>query len=77
MSLRRNGVAAKDGGFIQSLVTTAQSMKLREIAADGSERPHDVLGDIKQTRIRYGNLGGEGLLRRFGFGVEDEVIGYR
>ncbi|KAF2826764.1 hypothetical protein CC86DRAFT_20398 [Ophiobolus disseminans] len=79
-SLQRNGLPAIDGGFVQPLVTTAGSTRLRKIAAEGSGRPHDVPTRLKEARIRYGCLdedGKEGLSQRVGFGLEDEVVGRR
>lgn len=44
---RLNGVSASDPGFIQTLVSTAGSERLREIAKKGS-------GELRGTRSRYG-----------------------
>jgi len=74
-ALRQNGEPAVDGGFIQPLVTTAGSLRLRDIAAEGSGRPHDVPESVKEARIRYGHLPAHGAEGLRGFGLEDEVVG--
>jgi hypothetical protein len=75
-ALRLNGAPAIDTSFMQTLVTTTGSARLREIAAKGSETPYDVPESVKETRIRFGYMletNGEEVVRRATFGLEDEV----
>jgi hypothetical protein len=75
-ALQLNGAPAVDTSFLQTLVTTTGSTRLREIAAAGSETPYDVPESVKETRIRFGYMleaNGEEVVRRLTFGLEDEV----
>jgi hypothetical protein len=75
-ALRLNDAPAVDTSFLQTLVTTTGSTRLREIAAAGSETPYDVPESVKETRIRFGYMleaNGEEVVRRATFGLEDEV----
>jgi hypothetical protein len=75
-ALQLNGAPAIDTSFLQALVTTTGSARLREIAAAGSETPYDVPESVKKTRIRFGYLleaNGEQVVRRSTFGLEDEI----
>lgn len=81
-ALHQNGIPATDGGFIQVLSTTTGSARLRKAAAgnclggDGD----NLTKQLKGTKIRFGELvdmqvevDGH-LVRRAGFGVDDEII---
>jgi hypothetical protein len=75
-ALQLNGAPAMDTSFLQTLVTTTGSTRLREMAAAGSEAPHDVPESVKETRIRFGYMlerNGEDVVKRSTFGLEDEV----
>lgn len=83
-ALLQNGVPAIDGGFIQILSTTTGNPTLQMAAAGnclgGEEHPSKHLSELK---IRYGELiglttrvGGV-VVRRAGFGTEDEVVPLR
>ena len=77
-SLRRNGVPATEGGFLQLLVTMTGSERLREEAAAGClGGAHNVPVSLKKLKIRYGEVVGgdrEGMVRRAAFGLEDEIV---
>lgn len=66
-AMKLNGVPASDPGFIQTLVSTAGSARLRAVATRGSE-------ELGQARIRYGSILDEQGVAREGFGLEDEVV---
>lgn len=78
-SLRLNGVSAMEGGFIQVLMTTNGSKALEKAAAGGClGGGENVPEDLKNLKIRFGELvnnasGDTGVVRRAGFGTEDEV----
>jgi hypothetical protein len=75
-ALQLNGAPAIETSFLQTLVTTTGSARLREIAAASSEQPYDVSESVKETRIRFGYMletKGEEVVRRSTFGLEDEV----
>jgi hypothetical protein len=79
-ALQLNGASGINTSFLQTLVTTTGSARLREIAATGSEKPHDVPESVKETRIRFGymlEMNGEEVVRRSTFGLEDEVESMR
>jgi hypothetical protein len=78
LALRQNGVSATDGGFIQLITTTTGSSKLNEAAAGGClGGSENVPQQLKDLKIRFGETvdagEGKGLVKRAGFGVEDEV----
>ncbi|KAF1911485.1 hypothetical protein BDU57DRAFT_105750 [Ampelomyces quisqualis] len=66
-AMQLNGVPASDPGFIQTLVSTAGSARLRAVATRGSE-------ELGKARIRYGSVLDEQGVAREGFGLEDEVV---
>lgn len=78
--LRRNGVPANDGGFIQILTTTTGSQALR-LAAAGNCLGGDghLPKNLKDLEIKFGEVMDSGAeingvrVRRAGFGTEDEV----
>lgn len=90
VSLWRNGVPAMDGSFLQMLMTTTASKKLHAKAAGGClGGENNVPEGLKKERILFGELGraeGDadllaagvkeegGVVRRAGFGLEDEVM---
>jgi hypothetical protein len=81
LSIRLNGVAAIQGGFLQVLMTTIGSETLKK-AATGSSLGGDenVPNKLEKLRIRFGELiGGDNRddVRRAGFGTEDEIIPLR
>ncbi|KAH7410524.1 hypothetical protein DE146DRAFT_361332 [Phaeosphaeria sp. MPI-PUGE-AT-0046c] len=79
-SLRLNGMPAVDGGFIQPLVTTAISSRLRDIAVEGSHKPYNAPESLKTARIQYGYLEKHemsGVRECTGFGLEGEVVSLR
>lgn len=65
-AMQLNGVPASDPGFIQTLASTAGSERLRDIAKRG-------IGELGQTKVRYGYVRDERGVKRRGFGVEGEV----
>jgi hypothetical protein len=74
--LRRNGVAVLSDSFLQLLVTMTRSEQLNRVA-----QPCSLGGDeqateeLKHMRIMFGELvGGDGAVRRVGFGLEDEIM---
>jgi hypothetical protein len=76
LSLQHNGVAALSDSFLQLLVTMTRSEKLDRVA-----QPCSLGGDeqttqeLKHTRIMFGELaGGDQIVRRIGFGLEEEII---
>jgi hypothetical protein len=66
-AMQLNGVLASDPGFMQTLVSTAGSERLRDIAKSGSD-------ELGATRILYGEIRDEQGVARMGFGLEDEVV---
>jgi hypothetical protein len=77
-ALVRNGVSAIDGGFTQLITTSTGSETLEKVAAGGCLGGNESIpGELKYLKIRFGEFvgGGEvGLVRRAGFGTEDETI---
>jgi hypothetical protein len=77
-ALKRNGVAAIDGGFTQLVTTTTGSATLERAAAGGClGGDESVPVDLNELRVRFGELVSEekeGLVRRAGFGTAEETI---
>ena len=77
-ALRQNGVSAIDGGFTQLITTSTGSAALKKLAAGGCLGGDENVPDgLKELRIRFGELvgeGKEGLVRRAGFGTKEETI---
>lgn len=85
-SLRLNGVSAIEGGFLQILMTTTGSKALEKAAAGGClGGDENVPENLKRMRIRFGELvwsrvdedGDRGVVKRAGFGTDDEVMPLR
>jgi hypothetical protein len=79
LSLQHNGVAALSDSFLQLLVTMTRSEQLDHVAQPcslgGDEQATE---DLKLTRIMFGELAGGGqVVRRIGFGLEDEIVPLR
>jgi hypothetical protein len=76
LSLQRNGVAALSDSFLQLLVTMTRSEQLDRIAQPCSlGGDEQVTEELKHTRIMFGELvGGDGVVRRVGFGLEEETV---
>jgi hypothetical protein len=81
-SLWRNGVPAADGGFLQIMTATRGNtemerlvLKERLIAIDNMSK------ELKNLKIRYGELVGEDVLgvegKRLGFGTVEETVSLR
>ncbi|RSL88902.1 hypothetical protein CEP51_001511 [Fusarium floridanum] len=81
IALRQNGVSAMEGSFLQAVMTTTASQRLNEAAAAGCLGGEgNIPGHLKERRILFGELLGYGqgeLVRRAGFGFEDEVVPLR
>ncbi|CAM1501657.1 Fc.00g036410.m01.CDS01 [Cosmosporella sp. VM-42] len=90
VALRRNGVTAMDGSFLQILMTTTASKRLNMRAAGGCLGGEvNIPIDLKEERILFGELVKEDVdsltqgseeetvLQRAGFGLEDEVVPLR
>lgn len=78
-ALKKNGVSAVDGGFLQLLTTTTGSATLEKVAAGGClGGSESAPTDLKEMKIRFGELIGGGMeggiVRRAGFGTEEEVM---
>ncbi|KAF2670593.1 hypothetical protein BT63DRAFT_424523 [Microthyrium microscopicum] len=84
VSLNRNGVSAMDGGFLQILMTTTGSKSLEKAAAAGCLGGREnIPKELLDMKIRFGELveadghgvgDTTGVVRRAGFGTEDETI---
>jgi hypothetical protein len=75
-ALQNITLSAIDTSFLQTLVTTTGSARLRQIAAKSSGKAYEVPESVKETRIRYGYMlgtKGEEVVRRWTSGLEDEV----
>ncbi|KAM0429978.1 hypothetical protein ACHAPT_005984 [Fusarium lateritium] len=81
IALKRNGVSAMEGSFLQAVMTTTASQRLNEAAAAGClGGEENIPGHLKERRILFGELVGYGQgepVRRAGFGFEDEVVPLR
>lgn len=85
IALRRNGVPAIDGSFLQILMTTAASKRLNTQAAQGClggetnvpknlEKSKIIFGEVIRSNSHYATVGlDDGVVRRAGFGFQDEV----
>ncbi|KAF5018121.1 hypothetical protein F66182_9914 [Fusarium sp. NRRL 66182] len=78
VALKRNGVSAMEGSFLQAVMTTTASQRLNDAAAAGClGGEQNIPGHLKERRILFGEMIGYGegeLVRRAGFGFEDEVL---
>lgn len=79
-SLIRNGVAAADGGFLQVMMATRGDTEMdRLVLEHGMIGANDVPQDLKDLKIRYGELvgrettGARGEIR-WGFGTIEETV---
>ncbi|KAI8649756.1 hypothetical protein NCS55_01438400 [Fusarium keratoplasticum] len=81
VALKRNGVSAMEGSFLQAVMTTTASQRLNEAAAAGCLGGEgNIPGHLKERRILFGELVGysqDEPVRRAGFGFEDEVAPLR
>lgn len=76
-ALRKNGVSAIPQSFVQYIMTTTGSANLEKAAAGGCLGGEgNVPPELKNLKIRFGELrrGNNGLVRRAGFGTDDEVL---
>lgn len=79
-ALYQNGVPATDGGFIQLITTSTESRSVQNAAAGGClGAGENAPPSLKKLRVRYGEVIGSEedrkgrLVRRAGFGTEDEI----
>jgi len=81
VALFKNGVSAMDSSFMQIIATSTGSATLDRAAAGGClGGDESVAQELKDLKIRYGEIIGRessGLVKRAGFGVEDEVTELR
>jgi hypothetical protein len=84
-SLRKNGVSAMDGSFIQLLTTMTGSRELERVAAGGCLGGWESCPTgLRDMKIRFGELKSwdevdgvyknEKFVRRAGFGTQDELV---
>lgn len=77
VALWKNGVAAIDNSFIQTLTTSTGSAALDKAAAGGClGGSENVPNELKDLKIRFGeiiNRDEPGRIKRAAFGVEGEV----
>ena len=77
LALVKNGVSATDGSFMQIITTSTGSAILDKAAAGGClGGDESVPQELKDLRIRFGEMvggGGAEMVKRAGFGAEDEV----
>lgn len=67
-------MSATDGGFLQILTTTSASKTLHRVAEGGSlGGEENVSKELKELKIKLGELNSGRGARRAGFGTEDEV----
>ena len=72
-SLHQNGVPAADGGFLQVMMATRGDTDMeRLVLKEGVVAIDKVSEDLKNLRIRYGELGIAE--KRLGFGTVDETL---
>ncbi|KAK2770347.1 hypothetical protein FQN53_005571 [Emmonsiellopsis sp. PD_33] len=80
LALRHNGVSARDHGFVQLVTTTTASSKLNTAAAGGCLGGYENMPrQLMDMKIRFGEIvdqsaDGSSVVRRAGFGAEDEVV---
>jgi hypothetical protein len=81
-SLWRNGMPAADGGFLQIMMATRGNTEMERLVV--RERPmaiNKISDELKNLKIRYGELVGEDVLavggRRLGFGTVEETVSLR
>jgi hypothetical protein len=81
-SLLRNRMSAADGGFLQIMMATRGDTEMnRRILEEGVAAIDDMSDELKNLRVRYGELVGEEILgvggRQFGFGTADVTLSLR
>jgi hypothetical protein len=81
-SLWRNGIPAADGGFLQIMTATRGNTEMeRLVLRERLITIENMSVELKDLRIRYGELVGEDVLgvdgRRLGFGTEEETVSLR
>jgi hypothetical protein len=81
-SLWRNGIPAADGGFFQIMMATRGNTEMeRLVLRERLMTIENMSVELKNLRIRYGDLVGEDVLgvegRRLGFGTVEETVSLR
>ena len=81
-SLWQNGVPAADGGVLQVMMATRGNTELeRLVLGEGRFAIDEVSDEVKNLKIRYGELVHEGVMglggRRLGFGTAEETVALR
>jgi hypothetical protein len=80
VALFRNGEAAEVGGFLQLLrTTTGDELRVNQLAKQCTESGHggldeQSLKELKDLRVRFGELDRLGTKPRMAFGTEDELV---
>jgi hypothetical protein len=81
-SLWRNGMPAADSGFLQIMMATRGNTEMeRLVLKDRPAAIDNISKELKNLKIRYGELVGEDVLgvegRRLGFETMDETVSLR
>jgi hypothetical protein len=81
-SLWRNGMPAADGGFLQVMVATRGNTEMeRLVLRERLTTIENMSAELKNLKIRYGELVGEDVLgaegTRMGFGTVEETVSLR